>query len=38
MVANSATTLKFYNGNEIPIFGLGTWKVSNIYNIIIYNI
>lgn len=27
MVANTAPMLKFYNGNEIPMFGLGTWKV-----------
>ncbi|XP_031773914.1 LOW QUALITY PROTEIN: aldo-keto reductase family 1 member B1 [Apis florea] len=26
MVANTAPMLKFYNGNEIPMFGLGTWK------------
>ena len=29
MVLN-APMMKFYNGNEVPSFGLGTWKVSII--------
>ena len=27
--------IKFYNGNEVPSFGLGTWKVSTITDIVI---
>ena len=30
--------VKFYNGNEIPIFGLGTWKVSGLTSYNSYNL
>jgi hypothetical protein len=35
VMALKAQTIRFNNGIEFPIFGLGTWKVSQLFSALI---